>query len=250
MSGHSKWHSIKHKKMATDAKRGKMFTKFIREIMMASKTGGGNPDTNPRLRMVIDKAKSFNMPNDNIQRAIKKGSGEDGGVTFEQVTYEGYGPGGVALFVEVLTDNKNRSASEIRSIFSKHNGNLGGAGSVAWIFERKGVINVGKDKIGEDELMEIALEAGAEDMTLEGDVYEIIVMPEKFEEVKNTLTSKKIEISDANVSFVPKNTVKVEGKAAEQVLKLLETLEDHDDVQAAYANFDISDEVLESIQSG
>jgi len=236
--------------MATDAKRGKMFTKFIREIMMASKTGGGNPDTNPRLRMVIDKAKSFNMPNDNIQRAIKKGSGEDGGVTFEQVTYEGYGPGGVALFVEVLTDNKNRSASEIRSIFSKHNGNLGGAGSVAWIFERKGVINVGKDKIGEDELMEIALEAGAEDMTLEGDVYEIIVMPEKFEEVKNTLTSKKIEISDANVSFVPKNTVKVEGKAAEQVLKLLETLEDHDDVQAAYANFDISDEVLESIQSG
>ena len=250
MSGHSKWHSIKHKKMATDAKRGKMFTKFIREIMMASKTGGGNPDTNPRLRMVIDKAKSFNMPNDNIQRAIKKGSGEDGGVTFEQVTYEGYGPGGVALFVEVLTDNKNRSASEIRSIFSKHNGNLGGAGSVAWIFERKGVINVGKDKIGEDELMEIVLDAGAEDMTVEGDVYEIIVMPEKFEEVKNALTSKKIEISDANVSFVPKNTVKVEGKAAEQVLKLLETLEDHDDVQAAYANFDISDEVLVSIQSG
>lgn len=235
--------------MATDAKRGKMFTKFIREIMMAAKIGGGNPDTNPRLRMAIEKAKSFNMPNDNIQRAIKKGSGEEGGVQFEQVTYEGYGPGGVAMYVEVLTDNKNRSASEIRSIFSKNNGNLGGAGSVAWIFERKGVINVSKDKIGEDELMEIVLEAGAEDMTLEGDVYEITVLPENFEEVKKALSEKNIETSDANISFVPKNTVKVEGKTAEQVLRILETLEDHDDVQGAYANFDISDDVLEKIQS-
>ncbi len=249
MSGHSKWHSIKHKKMATDAKRGKMFTKFIREIMMASKMGGGNPDTNPRLRMAVEKAKSFNMPNDNIQRAIKKGSGEDGGVTFEQVTYEGYASGGVAMFVEVLTDNKNRSASEIRSIFSKHNGNLGGAGSVAWIFERKGVINVNKEKIGEDELMELVLEAGADDMTLEGDSYEITVATDKFETIKNLLTEKKIDIADANISFIPKNTVKVEGKTAEQVLKLLEALEDHDDVQGAYANFDISDEVLESIES-
>jgi len=235
--------------MATDAKRGKMFTKFIREIMMASKMGGGNPDTNPRLRMAVEKAKSFNMPNDNIQRAIKKGSGEDGGVTFEQVTYEGYASGGVAMFVEVLTDNKNRSASEIRSIFSKHNGNLGGAGSVAWIFERKGVINVNKEKIGEDELMELVLEAGADDMTLEGDSYEITVATDKFETIKNLLTEKKIDIADANISFIPKNTVKVEGKTAEQVLKLLEALEDHDDVQGAYANFDISDEVLESIES-
>ncbi len=249
MSGHSKWHSIKHKKMATDAKRGKMFTKFIREIMMAAKMGGGNPDTNPRLRIAIERAKSFNMPNDNIQRAIKKGSGEEGGVTFEQVTYEGYGPGGVALFVEVLTDNKNRSASEIRSIFSKHNGNLAGAGSVAWLFERKGIINVNKNKIGEDELMEIVLDAGAQDMTLEGDVYEITVMPENFETVKNALIEKKIDIADANISLVPKTTVRVEGKSAEQVLKLLEALEDHDDVQNAYANFDISDDILEKVEA-
>jgi len=249
MSGHSKWHSIKHKKMATDAKRGKMFTKFIREIMMAAKMGDGNPDTNPRLRIAIERAKSFNMPNDNIQRAIKKGSGEEGGVTFEQVTYEGYGPGGVALFVEVLTDNKNRSASEIRSIFSKHNGNLAGAGSVAWLFERKGIINVNKNKIGEDDLMEIVLDAGAQDMTLEGDVYEITVMPENFETVKNALIEKKIDIADANISLVPKTTVRVEGKSAEQVLKLLEALEDHDDVQNAYANFDISDDVLEKVEA-
>jgi len=217
--------------------------------MMAAKMGGGNPDTNPRLRIAIERAKSFNMPNDNIQRAIKKGSGEEGGVTFEQVTYEGYGPGGVALFVEVLTDNKNRSASEIRSIFSKHNGNLAGAGSVAWLFERKGIINVNKNKIGEDDLMEIVLDAGAQDMTLEGDVYEITVMPENFETVKNALIEKKIDIADANISLVPKTTVRVEGKSAEQVLKLLEALEDHDDVQNAYANFDISDDVLEKVEA-
>ncbi len=244
MSGHSKWHSIKHKKMATDAKRGKMFTKFIREIMMAAKTGGGNPDTNPRLRMVIDKAKSFNMPNDNIQRAIKKGTGAEGGVLFEQVTYEGYAPGGVAVFVEVLTDNKNRSASEIRSIFSKQNGNLGGAGSVAWIFERKGVISVNREKIKEDELLDIILEAGAEDMTAEDETYEITTLPEKFEAVRKALADKNIEPEDANITFVPKNTVKVEGKTAEQVLKLLEALEDHDDVQGAYANFDMPDDVV------
>lgn len=247
MSGHSKWHSIKHKKMATDAKRGKMFTKFIREIMMAAKMGGGNADTNPRLRMVIDKAKSFNMPNDNIQRAIKKGCGEEGGVQFEQVTYEGYAPGGVAVYVEVLTDNKNRSASEIRSIFSKQNGNLGGAGSVSWIFERKGVISVSKEKIKEDELLEMILEAGAEDMTTEDNVYEITTPPENFEPVKKALADKNIEPEDANVTFVPKNTVKVEGKTAEQVLKLLEALEDHDDVQGAYANFDIPDDVVNAV---
>jgi YebC/PmpR family DNA-binding regulatory protein len=247
MSGHSKWHSIKHKKMATDAKRGKMFTKFIREIMMAAKAGGGNPDTNPRLRMVIDKAKSFNMPNDNIQRAIKKGSGEEGGVQFEQVTYEGYAPGGVAVYVEVLTDNKNRSASEIRSIFSKQNGNLGGAGSVAWLFERKGIITVKKEKIKEDELLEIILDAGAEDMTTEDDVYEVTTPPESLEIVKKSLTDKNIEPEDASITFVPKNTVRVEGKTAEQVLKLLEALEDHDDVQAAYANFDIPDDIANAV---
>ncbi|MCX8081903.1 MAG: YebC/PmpR family DNA-binding transcriptional regulator [bacterium] len=249
MSGHSKWHSIKHKKMATDAKRGKMFTKLIREIMMAAKTGGGNPDTNPRLRMVIDKAKSFNMPNDNIQRAIKKGLGEEGGVQLEQVTYEGYAPGGVAVYVEVLTDNKNRSASEIRSIFSKHNGNLGGAGSVSWIFERKGVISVSKDKAKEDELLEIILEAGAEDMKTEGDIYEITTPSENFDSVKKALSDRNIQINDATITFVPKNTVRVEGKTAEQVLKLLEALEDHDDVQGAYANFDIPDEIVNAVSS-
>ncbi|MCM8777674.1 MAG: YebC/PmpR family DNA-binding transcriptional regulator [Candidatus Omnitrophica bacterium] len=249
MSGHSKWHSIKHKKMATDAKRGKMFTKLIREIMMAAKTGGGNPDTNPRLRMVIDKAKSFNMPNDNIQRAIKKGLGEEGGVQLEQVTYEGYAPGGVAVYVEVLTDNKNRSASEIRSIFSKHNGNLGGAGSVAWIFERKGVISISKDKANEDELLDVILEAGAEDMKTEGDTYEITTPPEKFDNVKKALIDKSIQPNEATITFVPKNTVRVEGKTAEQVLKLLESLEDHDDVQGAYANFDIPDEIVNAVSS-
>ncbi|HOL21834.1 MAG TPA: YebC/PmpR family DNA-binding transcriptional regulator [bacterium] len=249
MSGHSKWHSIKHKKMATDAKRGKMFTKLIREIMMAAKTGGGNPDTNPRLRMVIDKAKGLNMPNDNIQRAIKKGLGEEGGVQLEQVTYEGYAPGGVAVYVEVLTDNKNRSASEIRSIFSKHNGNMGGAGSVSWIFERKGVISVSKDKANEDELLEIILEAGAEDMKAEGDSYEITTPPEKFDDVRKALAEKNIQVDEASITFVPKNTVRVEGKTAEQVLKLLEALEDHDDVQGAYANFDIPDEIVNAVSS-
>lgn len=249
MSGHSKWHSIKHKKMATDAKRGKVFTKLIKEIMVAAKTGGGNPDTNPRLRMVIDKAKGMNMPNDNIQRAIKKGMGEEGGVQLEQVTYEGYGPGGVAIYVEVLTDNKNRSASEIRTIFSRHNGNLGGAGSVAWIFERKGVITVSRDKAKEEELLEIILDAGAEDMKAEDSTYEIITAPEMFDNVKKALAEKNIPVEEDTITFVPKNTVRVEGKNAEQVLKLLEALEDHEDVQNAYANFDIPDEIVNAVAS-
>ncbi len=248
MSGHSKWSTIKRKKGKADAQRGKLFGKINRLISVAARNGG-DPDANVELRNAIQLAKENNMPNENIERAIKKGTGEIEGVSYEEVTYEGYGPGGVALFVEVLTDNKNRSASEVRSIFSKHNGNLGGSGSVAWIFERKGMINIGKDKVPEDELMEIVLEAGAEDMVLEDDVYEITTLPENFEAVKNALAEKNIEVSDAIVSFVPKNTVKVEGKTAEQVLKLLETLEDHDDVQGAYANFDISDEILESMQS-
>jgi len=210
MSGHSKWHSIKHKKMATDQKRGKIFTKLIKEIMVATKMGGANPETNSRLRMAIEKAKSYNMPNDNIQRAIKKGSGAEGGVNYEQVSYEGYGPGGVAIYVEVLTDNKNRTASEIRSIFSRHNGNLGGQGSVAWIFERKGLITVKKEKSEEDKLFEIVLEAGAEDMKTEKDTYEIITTPENFEDVKKALQDNQIEIESANVTLIPKNTVKVE----------------------------------------
>ena len=248
MSGHSKWHSIKHKKMATDQKRGKIFTKLIKEIMVATKMGGANPETNPRLRMAIEKAKSYNMPNDNIQRAIKKGSGAEGEVNYEQVSYEGYGPGGVAIYVEVLTDNKNRTASEIRSIFSRHNGNLGGQGSVAWIFERKGLITVKKEKAGEDKLFEIVLEAGAEDMKTEKDTYEIITTPENFEDVKKALQDNQIEIESASVTLIPKNTVKVEGKEAEQLLKLLDDLEENEDVQGVYANFDIPDEILETIE--
>ena len=248
MSGHSKWHSIKHKKMATDQKRGKIFTKLIKEIMVATKMGGANPETNPRLRMAIEKAKSYNMPNDNIQRAIKKGSGAEGGVNYEQVSYEGYGPGGVAIYVEVLTDNKNRTASEIRSIFSRHNGNLGGQGSVAWIFERKGLITVKKEKSEEDKLFEIVLEAGAEDMKTEKDTYEIITTPENFENVKKALQDNQIEIENASVTLIPKNTVKVEGKEAEQLLKLLDDLEENEDVQGVYANFDIPDEILETIE--
>ena len=248
MSGHSKWHSIKHKKMATDQKRGKIFTKLIKEIMVATKMGGANPETNSRLRMAIEKAKSYNMPNDNIQRAIKKGSGAEGGVNYEQVSYEGYGPGGVAIYVEVLTDNKNRTASEIRSIFSRHNGNLGGQGSVAWIFERKGLITVKKEKSEEDKLFEIVLEAGAEDMKTEKDTYEIITTPENFEDVKKALQDNQIEIESASVTLIPKNTVKVEGKEAEQLLKLLDDLEEDEDVQGVYANFDIPDEILETIE--
>ena len=247
MSGHSKWHSIKHKKMAEDAKRGKIFTKLIREIMVAAKMGGPNPDTNPKLRMAIEKAKSYNMPNDNIQRAIKKGTGEEGGVNYEQFTYEGYGPGGVAIYVEVLTDNKNRSAAEIRSIFSRHNGNLAGAGSVSWIFERKGLITVKKEGVDEDTVLGIILDAGAEDMKTESDRYEIITTPENFEKVKKALEENNIPIENASITFIPKNTVRLEGKEAEQLLKLLDELEECDDVQGVYANFDIPDEILETI---
>jgi len=247
MSGHSKWHSIKHKKMAMDARKGKIFTKIIREIMVAAKTGGPNPETNPRLRLAIEKAKSVNMPNENIQRAIKKGTGEEGGVNYEQVTYEGYGPGGVAIFVEVLTDNKNRSASEIRSIFSRHNGNLAGAGSVSWIFERKGLISVKKENVEEDKLMSIILDAGAEDMKVEKDTYDVITSPENFENVKKVIEMNKIPIENASITYIPKNTVSLEGKEAEQLLRLLDELEESEDVQNVYANFDISDEILEKV---
>ncbi len=247
MSGHSKWHSIKHKKMAMDARRGKIFTKIIREIMVATKMGGSNPETNPRLRLAIEKAKSVNMPNENIQRAIKRGSGEEGGVNYEQVTYEGYGPGGVAIFVEVLTDNKNRSAAEIRSIFSRHNGNLAGAGSVSWIFERKGLISIKKENIDEDKLMGIIIDAGAEDMKVEKDTYDVITSPENFESVKKAIEMNKIPIENANITYIPKNTVTLSGKEAEQLLKLLDELEESDDVQNVYANFDIADEILEKI---
>ncbi|HOM27618.1 MAG TPA: YebC/PmpR family DNA-binding transcriptional regulator, partial [bacterium] len=206
-----------------------------------------NPDTNPRLRMAIEKAKSVNMPNDNIQRAIKKGSGEEGSINYEQVTYEGYGPGGVAIFVEVLTDNKNRSASEIRSIFSRHGGNLAGAGSVSWIFERKGLITVKKENIEEDKLMDIVIEGGAEDMKTEKETYEITTSVENFENVKKSLEENNIPIENASITYIPKNTVHLEGKEAEHLLKLLDELEESEDVQNVYANFDISDEILEQV---
>ena len=247
MSGHSKWHSIKHKKMAQDAKRGKLFTRLIREITIAAKLGGGNPENNPRLRKAIEQAKQANMPQDNIKKAIMRGTGEIPGVVFEEITYEGYGPGGVAIYVEVLTDNKNRSAAEIRSIFSRHNGNLAGAGSVSWIFERKGLITVKKEGVDEDTVLGIILDAGAEDMKTESDRYEITTTPENFEKVKKALEENNIPIENASITFIPKNTVRLEGKEAEQLLKLLDELEECDDVQGVYANFDIPDEILETI---
>jgi len=247
LSGHSKWASIKHKKMATDAKRGKLFTKMIREIMMAAKSGGPSVDNNPRLRIAIERAKGENMPNDNIQRAIKKGTGEDGGTVLEQVTYEGYGAGGVAVYVEGVTDNKNRSAAEIRSTFSRHNGNLGSAGCVAWMFERKCQLSVKKDQVAEDDLMALILDAGADDLSVESDRYEITTSPESFEAVKKAIEDRKIAVESGSVTLVPKNTTRVEGRDAENVLKLLDDLEENEDVQAVYANFDIPDEIIDTI---
>ncbi len=247
MAGHSKWAQIKHKKARVDARRGKIFNKIIREITVAARLGGGNPEFNPRLRMAIEKAKEVNMPQDNIDRAIKRGTGELEGVTYEQAIYEGYGPGGVAILVVALTDNKNRTTGEVRHIFSKYGGNLAGAGSVAWQFEEKGVIYIEKDKADEDTVMEIAIDAGAEDIKTEGDTYEIITEPKEFETVRKAFEDAGIEISSASLTMIPQNTVKLEGKKAEQVLKLIDALEDNDDVQNVYANFDISDEVLASI---
>jgi len=247
MSGHSKWASIKHKKMAQDAKRGKLFTKLIRELTIAAREGGGNPETNPRLRQAIERAKEANMPQDNITRAIKRGTGELPGQVFEEVMYEGYGPAGVALIVQVLTDNKNRTTSEIRNIFSKKGGNLAGAGSVSWIFQRKGYILVSKDKVDEDTIMNLAIEAGAEDIKSEGKNYEIITSPEDFEKVKEYLKTNNIPLSSAEVTMLPTSTVKVTGQVAKQVLSLVEALEEHDDVQNVYSNFDIPEEEMEQL---
>ena len=245
MSGHSKWATIKHKKAATDAKRGKVFTKLIKMLTVAARNGGGNPDTNPSLRLAIDKAKEANMPQDNIDRAIKKGTGELPGVAYESITYEGYGPGGVAFFVEVLTDNKNRATSEVRNIFSKSGGNLAGSGAVSWLFEKKGFFIVNKANASEDKLMSIILDAGAEDMSDEGDTYEIKCQPADYEKVKKAIDDNKIKLESSEITFMPKNTVKVSGDQAKQVLNLVEQLEDNDDVQNVYANFDIPDDVLD-----
>lgn len=244
MSGHSKWASIKHKKAATDAKRGKIFTKLIKEVTIAARQGGGDTNTNPRLRTAIDRAKQANMPQDNIERATKKGTGELEGVTYEEFTMEGYGPGGVAIMVELLTDNKNRTTSDIRNIFSKKNSNVAGAGSVSWIFEKKGYIEVDKGSASEDEVMSAALDAGAQDMETEEDIYTITTDPRDFEAVKKALSDNDIKIKSAEVTMIPKSTIKLTGDDARQILALVEALEDSDDVQNVYANFDIPDEFV------
>ena len=241
MSGHSKWHTIKHKKGALDAKRGKLFTKFIKELTVAARTGGGDPEGNARLRKAIADAKAGNMPNDTIDRAIRRGTGEEDGVNYEEITYEGYGPGGVALMIESMTDNRNRTVAEIRHIFSKNGGNLGETGSVGWMFERKGYIVVDKSGRSEEELFELAIEAGADDLRDDEDTFEIITTPDAFDGVLTAIKGSGIEPQVAEVEMVPQNYVRLEGGDARQMLKLMEALEDHDDVQKVSANFDISD---------
>lgn len=245
MSGHSKWSTIKHKKAAKDAKRGKIFTKLIKEITVAARMGGGDVNANPRLRTAVTTARASSMPSDNIERAIKKGTGELEGVTYEEIQYEGYGPGGTAIIAQVLTDNKNRTVSEIRRLFSKHGGNMGESGSVAWMFDKKGLITVEKSQVDEDRLMTIVLDAGAEDVRDEDEVFEVLTLPEDFNTVKEKLDQEKIAVASAQVTLIPKNTVDVDAKNVEQILKLTEELEDHDDVQNVSSNFNIPTELLE-----
>jgi YebC/PmpR family DNA-binding regulatory protein len=245
MAGHSKWANIKHRKGAQDAKRGKIFTKLIKEITVAAKIGGGDIEGNPRLRTAVDKAKSGNMPKDTIDRAIKKGCGDLDGVNYEEGTFEGYGPGGAAVIVEFMTDNRTRTVADVRHIFNKHNGSLGVSGSVAFLFDRKGLISFNKEQ-DFDTLFEIALEAGAEDVKDEGDAIEIITDPASFIEVREAIAAKGLQWETAEVTMIPQTMVKLEGKQAEQMLKLMDKLEDNDDVQNVYANFDISEEDLAS----
>ena len=250
MSGHSKWSSIKHKKAATDAKRGKVFTRFIRELTIAARAGGGDPESNSRLRHAIDGARAANMPSDNIKKAVQRGTGELEGVNYEELSYEGYGPGGVALLVEAITDNKNRTVSEVRYVFGKYNGNLGEQGCVSWMFTRKGMIIVSASAIGEDELLEIVLENGAEDMKKEGDNYEISTSTEDFDKVHQALKAKNIAIESAEISKIPSTYIKLEGRQAEQMLKLYDKLEELEDIQNVWANFDIADEVIDQFNKG
>ncbi|PKL92583.1 MAG: YebC/PmpR family DNA-binding transcriptional regulator [Candidatus Goldiibacteriota bacterium HGW-Goldbacteria-1] len=247
MSGHSKWATIKRKKASIDSKRGAAFTKIIKEIVVAARAGGGDLDGNARLRTVVDKAKAANMPYDNIKKAIMRGTGELEGITYEELMYEGYGPAGVALLIAVTTDNKNRSAASVRAILSKANGAMAALGAVAWQFEQKGYITVPKEEIDEDTLMSIALEAGADDIQNEDATYDISTKPADFETVKKALDDKKVKYSSAEVTMVPKNYVKVEGKAAEQMLRLMDALDEDEDVQNVYANFDISQEEMDRI---
>lgn len=248
MAGHSKWANIKHKKQAEDARRGRVFTRLVKEIIVAARMGGGDPNTNPRLRTSIQTAKQNNLPKENLERAIKKGTGELEGVNYEEVTYEGYGPGGAAVLVESLTDKKNRTVSDVRHIFSKHGGSLGENGCVSWVFEKKGWIPVKKTDASEDALMETALEAGAEDIRDEGeDVYEVITAPAEFEEVCTALEEANIPFGDAEVTMLPQNTIRLTGTDAEKMYKLMNALDDHDDVQRAHTNADIPDEVAETV---
>jgi YebC/PmpR family DNA-binding regulatory protein len=249
MSGHSRWSQIKRKKGKTDQQRGKLFTKLIREITAAARTGGGDPKVNMRLKAAIETAKAANMPADTLKRAIQKGTGELPGESYEEIAYEGYGPGGVAIMVRVLTDNKNRTAPEIRHTFEKHGGNMGAQGCVGWMFDRKGVIQVDADRISEDDLLSIALEAGAADMRRVEKTFEITTAPDEMEAVRQALEERGIAIARAEVTMVPQSTVRVEGKDAQALLRLVETLEEMDDVQTVYANFDIPDEVLEAISA-
>jgi YebC/PmpR family DNA-binding regulatory protein len=249
MSGHSKWATIKHKKSALDAKRGKVFTRLIREITMAAKHGGGDPEKNPQLRKAVSDAKAENMPADNIKRAIQRGTGELPGASYEEVTVEGYGPGGVALLVELSTDNRNRTVSEIRHIFGKNGGNLGEPGSVAWMFHKKGDILVPKTAAQEDDLMNLVLEAGGEDLKDDGETWEIITDPSAFETVVEAVKKANITPSSAEVAMVPQSYIKLEGQSATTMVRLLEALEEHDDVQHVYSNFDIDIKQLEAVAS-
>jgi YebC/PmpR family DNA-binding regulatory protein len=247
MSGHSKWATIKRKKGKADAERGRMFTKFIKEITVAAREGGGDPDANPRLRTAVAGAKAANMPQDNIKKAIQKGTGELPGIRYEEVTYEGYGTGGVAVYLTALTDNKKRTVAEIRHLFTRYNGNLGENGCVAWMFEKKGIVNIDTSVCDEDTLLEIVLESGAIDMTNQGDVYEIITPPNTLEKVRSAIEGKSIPITSADITMIPQSTVRLDARQADTMLKLYEALESHDDVQHVYANFDIDEEVMDKL---
>ena len=246
MSGHSKWHTIKHKKGAADAKRGKVFTRIIKELTVAARSGGGDPGMNPRLRTVIADAKAANMPADNIKKAIQRGTGELPGITYEEITYEGYGPGGAALIMECLTDNKNRTVGELRHTLEKHNGNLGSTNSVAWMFSKRGYIVVDKTAADEEKLLNAVLEAGGDDMRDDGDSWEVISEPAAFEAVRDAVKALGIEPGTAQVAMIPQNYVKLQGKEASQMVKLMEVLEDHDDVQHVWSNFDIEEKEIEA----
>jgi YebC/PmpR family DNA-binding regulatory protein len=246
MSGHSKWHTIKHKKGAADAKRGKIFTRIIKELTVAARAGGGDPDTNPRLRTIIAEAKSHNMPADNIKRAIRRGTGEEPGVSYEEAQYEGYGPGGAAVIIDVLTDNKNRTVGELRHLLTKHGGNLAETNAVAWMFSKKGYIVVAKDKVDEDTLMSAVLDAGGDDIQADDDNWEVFSSVEAYQAVLDAVKKLGIEPGAAEISMIPQNYLKLEGKQAHQMVKLMEVLDEHDDVRQVWSNFDIEEKEIEA----